>query len=651
MIDFKASRVRGPVAVGVLLAILATIVVGGGSASATPRHVTLARLAESAGISDGISGMVIDSVTQRGYVVNQQHGTVEVYDISGSAFVPIATIATGLGLPMNLALNETTHTLVVSDRATPNRVDVIDVDPASVTVNQVLRAFPTGGDGPSSIAVDADANVVFVANRSSDNVTMMNIDDGSTRLIPAGRSPVDVVVDPVGHKAYVSSTADSRITTINADGSYSSGSIENAPEYLAFSEGRLLVSTSKPFAPHVESYDVVSWVKTAVSPALPTNPNDLAVDPELHLVYLVNAAGGVPGIQTLRSGTLESEDSGDEDYYRAVTVEPKTHRVFASETYRLGGSHVDMFEPHPSPLPSVDRLGGADRFAVSAAVSADAFSSGIPVAYVASGAVFPDALSGSAAAGAEGGPVLLVTKDSIPPATAAELARLRPQRIVVLGGTATISAAVETQLGPYSRSVTRLAGADRFEVSAAVSAAAFPGGAKVVYLASGAVFPDALSGSAVAGHDDGPVLLVQKDGVPASVATELDRLKPQYVIVLGGAKTVGESVVTTLQSKYPVIRVDGSDRFAVSAAVSARTFPVGTYTVYVASGAVFPDALSGSAAAIANDGPVLLVTGDSIPVPVAAELDRLNPYRIVVLGGTNTVSDAVVTQLQSYLPS
>ena len=50
-------------------------------------------------------------------------------------------------------------------------------------------------------------------------------------------------------------------------------------------------------------------------------------------------------------------------------------------------------------VPTVDRLFGADRYATSAAISADGFAPGAPVAFVATGEDFPDALSGAAAAG------------------------------------------------------------------------------------------------------------------------------------------------------------------------------------------------------------------------------------------------------------
>ncbi|MFB2585083.1 cell wall-binding repeat-containing protein [Herbiconiux liukaitaii] len=316
----------------------------------------------------------------------------------------------------------------------------------------------------------------------------------------------------------------------------------------------------------------------------------------------------------------------------------------------------------PTPTPSgppvsnsvIERIGGADRFAVSAGISAKKFSPGVPVAYVASGAVFPDALSGSAAAGVGSGPVLLVQKDDVPAVIGQELGRLKPQRIVVLGGTATVSASVQTALAAYvsgPSKVTRVDGADRYAVSAAVSSS-FPAGAPVAYVASGAVFPDALSGSAAAGLAAGPVLLTTKDSVPAVVMAELSRLGPKSIVVLGGTNTVAESVVGELKRLQPATtRVAGADRFVVSAEVAEVSFTASGGTVYVASGQVFPDALSGSAAAIGAAAPVLLVTADTVPPSVAAQLTRLKPTRIVVLGGASTISEVVYEKLRTYLAS
>ncbi|HET9436051.1 MAG TPA: glycosyl hydrolase family 18 protein [Candidatus Limnocylindrales bacterium] len=93
----------------------------------------------------------------------------------------------------------------------------------------------------------------------------------------------------------------------------------------------------------------------------------------------------------------------------------------------------------------VTRLGGADRYATAAAVSRATYAPGVPVVYLASGTGFADALAGAPAAGMQNGPVLLVTATSIPSVVATELARLKPARIVVLGGTGAITDAVKVQ--------------------------------------------------------------------------------------------------------------------------------------------------------------------------------------------------------------
>src|SRR5437773_576973 len=91
---------------------------------------------------------------------------------------------------------------------------------------------------------------------------------------------------------------------------------------------------------------------------------------------------------------------------------------------------------------------------------------------------FADALAAAPAAVASGSPVLLVDHDAVPAPTAAELDRLRPRRITVLGGAAAVADTVLDRLEVFSTGpVTRVAGADRYATAAAVAAAAFPRGA------------------------------------------------------------------------------------------------------------------------------------------------------------------------------
>jgi hypothetical protein len=98
------------------------------------------------------------------------------------------------------------------------------------------------------------------------------------------------------------------------------------------------------------------------------------------------------------------------------------------------------------------------------------------VVYIATGENFPDALGAAATAALGLGPVLLVQQNSIPAPTLAELNRLQPPNIVLVGGTAVISNGVKATLEglAFSPTVTRIAGANRYDTAAKLSQATFP---------------------------------------------------------------------------------------------------------------------------------------------------------------------------------
>lgn len=300
---------------------------------------------------------------------------------------------------------------------------------------------------------------------------------------------------------------------------------------------------------------------------------------------------------------------------------------------------------------SVDRWSGVDRHATAAAVSANTFPNGAPVAFVATGSDFPDALAGGPAGAKLGGPMLLTAKDSLPQSTYAELQRLKPQKIIMLGGSGVISEAVASQLAPLATEVTRWAGTDRYSTAAKASAQAFPDGAPVAFVATGANFPDALAGGPAGDQLGGPMLLSAAGTLPAETATELKRLGATKVVVLGGSDVVADAVVSQIYTATGVLasRWSGADRYSTAATVSAQAFTAGSDVAFVSTGSDFPDALSGGPAGGALGAPLLLTGRDTLPQSTIDELKRLTPKRIIVLGGSGVVSDAVATALRSYL--
>lgn len=316
--------------------------------------------------------------------------------------------------------------------------------------------------------------------------------------------------------------------------------------------------------------------------------------------------------------------------------------------------------PSPPPPPAdthdtaINRLAGGDRYATAAAISQARFGGGVSTVFIATGTSFPDALAGSPAAAAANGPILLTAPTALPAPTAAELVRLHPGRIVVLGGPSAVSDAVVDQLRGYAPSVERWSGANRFETAATIARNSFARGVATLYVATARSFPDALSGGAVAGLNGGPILLVEPDAIPGPTAAALGDLRPHTIVVLGGTGAVSDGVAVGLAGyagNGSVQRLAGADRFATSVAVSQSAYGAdGSTAAFVATGSAFPDGLAGGPVAALVPGPLLLVGPNRLPDAVASELQRLGAEQVFILGGSNAVSDGVVAAIDAALP-
>ena len=230
-------------------------------------------------------------------------------------------------------------------------------------------------------------------------------------------------------------------------------------------------------------------------------------------------------------------------------------RLRAREIFVLGGPSavsdgvVAQLRSYAS-TQSVVRMAGANRYATAAAISAG-FAPGVPNVFIATGQNFPDALAGVPASAALSGPLLLVASTAIPAATHAELVRLAPQRIVILGGSGVISDEVAYQLEVnYTGGVLRVSGANRFETAAAVTRAFFPR-AETVYVANGLNFPDALAGGSSAGAFGGTLLLVTASASPPATLEQVQRLQPARIFVLGGPAVVSDDVINQINALFP----------------------------------------------------------------------------------------------------
>lgn len=260
----------------------------------------------------------------------------------------------------------------------------------------------------------------------------------------------------------------------------------------------------------------------------------------------------------------------------------------------------------------VQRIAGSDRYETAAAIAGEWASA--DTVFLATGLNYPDALGGGPVAALNDAPILLTRKSALPAATDAELRRLAPSRIVLLGGTAVISTSIENDLRSRFPEIVRLAGNDRYATAAAVSRWHFTHGASTVYIATGLNFLDALVAGPQAAAAHAPLLLVGTDTVPAATATELDRLNPERIVLVGSSGVVSDSVKAELSTYADggVTRVAGSSRYSTAAAVASQST---SSRVFIVTADDFPDGLA--ATPVTHGAPILFASASELNATTA----------------------------------
>jgi putative cell wall-binding protein len=240
-------------------------------------------------------------------------------------------------------------------------------------------------------------------------------------------------------------------------------------------------------------------------------------------------------------------------------------------------------------------------------------------------------------------PILLTEPNTLNADTFAELQRLKATKVIIVGGTAAVSANVENQLKTMKISTTRIAGQDRYDTS--VQVAKIIGSGKGVFITTGSNFPDALSAAPLAAAQGMPILLVPPDNIPASTQSYLNSSKIPKVYVLNGNNELTQNLISQLPNADVIT---GSDRYERNINL-LKQFPdnLNFSSIYVATGTDYPDALAASALAQISQSPVILIPANTIPNSTAKLLSSKLIDQINIIGGDAAVSPAMASVLQA----
>ncbi len=381
---------------------------------------------------------------------------------------------------------------------------------------------------------------------------------------------------------------------------------------------------------------------------------------------------GDPSVHTLLGSTLTSS----EGTYTVAGLPNDTLVIIAFEdltgqyrdmVYRSSGLPLEVSNAYMTPingevtdvnayLPTLADLAagriarpqGTDRYGTSAAISKSYFGEADTV-IIASGEGFADALSAAPLAGAYDAPILLTRPTTLPTVIGAEIQRLGATRAFIIGSTTAVSDSVKTQLAARGiTTITRLGGANRYATAEKVIYALppeyFEGGA-IPFVCRGDNFADALSASPVSAYYGMPILLTTTSKLPAESVRAWKYMVARgsdLVFVVGSKAAVADGILGQLDSYVPsglyYARIYGDNRYETGAMV-AEFF--GPWDVMgLASGANFPDALSGGAAVGRYGGCLTLTTPTSLHYAARSTIEENALYSLDLeaLGSTAALS-------------
>ncbi len=201
-----------------------------------------------------------------------------------------------------------------------------------------------------------------------------------------------------------------------------------------------------------------------------------------------------------------------------------------------------------------------------------------------------------------------------------------------------------------ANAMQRVSGPDRYATAAELAAAAHPFGADTVYITRGDDIIEALAVGAAAAHSSDALLLTRSTSLPSATAEQIRQLDPDEVIVVADSSRITSTVIAQIEAvtNAPVKRLRSADQYALAAGLSRQwsQAPV----VYIASGQQPADALSGGAAAAHDDAPLLLSTDRNMPATTQQELARLQPKKVILLGGERRIPASAVNDVRRNVP-
>lgn len=312
-----------------------------------------------------------------------------------------------------------------------------------------------------------------------------------------------------------------------------------------------------------------------------------------------------------------------------------TKKVLASLTISSLALMIVPFSAFAeSPVPT--RLAGTTAAKTAVAIADQTGWTGTAILASSTSYGMVDALTAGPLASYLNAPILLTGAGALDSDTKAELNKLAVKTVYVTSGTAVISQTVLNELTDMGITVVPLGGADQYETSVNIAKRMI--GVTKVAVANG--LQDALSIAAIAAADNEPILLTDKDALPACVEAYLAE-NPSITSsdVIGGTGVISENVKALLPN---ATRHAGKTAYDTNYQVIQDFDASLTYgNVYVANGETGIDALAGAPLAAKTSSAIVLTDG-TFPAVGTFIKDKLDDSSFVTaIGGEAVVPETL----------
>lgn len=283
-----------------------------------------------------------------------------------------------------------------------------------------------------------------------------------------------------------------------------------------------------------------------------------------------------------------------------------------------------------------ERLPGTSRYRIGADLARSTTVSRVAstsVVYLVNANATAGVLTSVSAAAMADGVVLLTSGSTLSSELRAELARLRPQRIVLVGTTTQLPATIARQATALvgAQRVTRINSTVSTTISRALLARAWAGSpTPIIYVTTGADQAGALAASAAAASMDAPLVTLSPTArtMDALTLSAIARLKPESIRVVG---SVHSALLAQLARIAPVTRLATAGGIPIDVAVNRQAF-VSADRVFVTTRGGLAAALGAAPVAGATGSPTYVIPTTCVPEIVLDELGRLGASEVTLIG-------------------